>query len=59
MKFNECIRELNDKIDRFSKLEEENDKNSEILARLFDAGVINNEGNLIRPSENINEMESQ
>ena len=43
----EIINELTSKVKRFEELAIENDKNSNILARLFDGGIIDATGKLV------------
>ena len=43
-----AIKELQRKVQKFNQLESENDKNSEILSRLYDSGVIDENGALVR-----------
>ena len=43
-----AIQERQRKVQTFDQLESENDKNSEILSRLYDSGIINENGTLVR-----------
>ena len=44
----EEIEQLKAKVDKFEELNQENNKNSQILSRLFEWGVIDEDGELIR-----------
>ena len=44
-----AIEELKEKVRMFDEISAKNDKNSQILSRLFDNGIIDGEGELIRP----------
>ena len=45
------IEELKGKVENFEDLCLENDKNSEILSRLFDRGIINENGDVVDKKE--------
>ena len=44
----EVIQRLKEKVKRFEDLEIENDKNSHILSNLYESGIIDADGHLIR-----------
>ena len=48
----QIISELREKMRAFEELRIVNDKNSQILANLFDGGIIDEEGNMIDPQNN-------
>ena len=50
----EIIFELREKMRTFEELRIENDKNSQILASLFDSGIIDADGNVVDPQRNNN-----
>ena len=52
-----AIQELQRKVQIFDQLESENDKNSEILSRLYDSGIINENGALVKNIEKPEDME--
>ena len=45
------IEELKQKIKDFEEISKENDKNAEILSRLYEVGIINKEGDLLEKNE--------
>ena len=47
----QIISELRDKMRAFEELRIVNDKNSQMLANLFDGGIIDEEGNVIAPQK--------
>ena len=51
-KKNQIISELREKMRVFKELRIVNDKNSKMLANLFDGGIIDEEGNMIDPQNN-------
>ena len=51
------INELSDKLKDFDELEIQNDKHSQMLADLFDAGIIDIDGNLISPPNRENNVQ--
>ena len=53
----EEIKQLKSKVDKFEELNKENDKNSQILSRLFEWGVIDEDGELIREDRKHESME--
>ena len=46
-----AIEELKQKIKDFEEISKENDKNAEILSRLYEGGIINEEGDLLEKNE--------
>ena len=50
------IEDLKEKVVKFEEVCLENDKNSEILSRLFDRGIINAKGDVINKSEEDDNM---
>ena len=46
-----AIEELKQKIKDFEEISKENDKNAEILSRLYEVGIINKEGDLLEKNE--------
>ena len=50
------IEDLKEKVVKFEEVCLENDKNSEILFRLFDRGIINAKGDVINKSEEDDNM---
>ena len=52
-----AIQELQRKVQTLNQLESENDKNSEILSRLYDSGIIDENGALVRNIEKPEDME--
>ena len=55
----DIIHELSDKLKEFDELKIQKDKHSHILADLFDAGVIDIDGNLIVPLNRENNAQLQ
>ena len=50
------IQDLKEKIKNFEALSQENDKNSAILAKLFEGGIIDEEGELMDKEKDEEEM---
>ena len=52
----QLITELKNKVDKFEEVCYENDKNSEILSKLFDKGIIDGNGELIKEKKDEEDM---
>ena len=46
-----AIEELKQKIKDFEEISKENDKNAEILSRLYEGGIINEEGDVLEKNK--------